>query len=102
MPQTWLKNILLTGNIGNGKSTFVNSFSGKKLAKAKKSTRTQTLGLDAYSLKEIAGGVRILDTQGVGCPEYPDIELYNKLCLNLLKPQDDKDEDSKKYAAVKE
>ena len=108
MPQGWLKNILITGNIGNGKSTFCNSFSGlENLAYAKKSTTTQTLGLDAYNLPDLAGGVRILDTQGVGCPTYSDLLLYNKLCINMLKNMDkdsksDEEERLKKYAAIKD
>ena len=100
VPSTWLKNILVTGNIGNGKSTFCNCFAGKEIAHAAKSTGTQTLGLDAYQLPDEAGGVRILDTQGFDCPQYTDIELYNKLCINLLKPPNK--EDKKKYAAIKE
>lgn len=107
MPKNWLKNILITGNIGNGKSTLCNLLSGNKnLAIARKSTTTQTLGLDAYSLPNLAGGVRILDTQGVGCPNYSDLMLYRKLCINMLKKYDpngkgDENEKLKKYAAIK-
>ena len=64
----WLKNILVTGIVGNGKSTFCNKFSGQELANTVKTYGTQTLGLDAYPLQDVAGGVRILDTQGFGCP----------------------------------
>jgi hypothetical protein len=31
--------------------------------------------------------IRILDTQGFGCPKYPDAKLYNSLCLNFFDPK---------------
>lgn len=72
------------GNIGNGKSTITNLLAGYDVALALKSTKTTTLGLNPHLIEK--ENLRILDSQGFGCPNYSDNDLYNKMCLNLIDP----------------
>ncbi len=80
----FLHNVLIVGNIGNGKSTVTNMLAGreKDVAKAAAATGTTTIGMNVYDIKEQE--IRILDTQGFGCPKYSDARLYNSLCLNFF------------------
>jgi len=41
--------------------------------------------MNVYDIKEQL--IRILDTQGFGCPKFPDAKLYNSLCLNFFDPE---------------
>jgi hypothetical protein len=41
--------------------------------------------MNVYDIKEHR--IRILDTQGFGCPRFSDPKLYNSLCLNFFDPK---------------
>jgi len=43
--------------------------------------------MKVYNIHVDDHGIRILDTQGFGCPKYPDANLYNSMCLNFFDPE---------------
>ena len=43
--------------------------------------------MKVYNIDKDDHKIRILDTQGFGCPKYPDAKLYNSMCLNFFDPE---------------
>ena len=94
--QSGLKNILVIGNIGNGKSTIQNKIGhmikhGKeniqdleKIFAAKKSIKSVTMGIQSI---DINNQYRLVDSQGFGDPHKNQDELWKETVTNIYNDQ---------------
>lgn len=72
--------IMVTGVTGAGKSTTLNSFFQKEVAKVGEGVDPETMELDSYSLNEV---IRLWDTPGLGDGIEAD-KIHSKKIVNLL------------------